>query len=46
MSSKVNFGFKRSNRPKNNLKTTPKEFLEEQYIDLTQNQPNKKRTRE
>jgi len=44
---KINFGFKRLNRQRNNLQQKPKEFLDyqnEQYIDFSQQ--NKKRTRE
>jgi hypothetical protein len=53
MSSKdrISFGYKRINSRRNNLKSTPTEFLDhedEQYIDFSQqNIPiNRKRTRE
>ncbi len=49
MSSKqrIHFGIKRLNRPRNNFKSKPKEFLDdedEQYTDFSQQ--NKKKTRE
>jgi hypothetical protein len=44
-SQRIKFGYKQLNRQRNNLKLTPKEFLDEQYTDFSQ-QNTKKRTRE